>query len=230
MTSERPRLPVGLTFGVAIVFAVCCALGVWQLQRAAWKTHELARLTAMKAGPPVPIEPVLRRARSGADVTFKRVTATCLPDTASIADTRMIADNGEWIARAMSYCDLPDAGYKGVFVDRGFVEASRGSTTAPRVVLPAPVNVVGVLSHVRGDCFGRDGCSYRFGNLNETAPYVLVAERETPAPPGVTPAPYPDPADNLQYVGAYAPTWFGLAGALVAIYAAMLWRRYHPKR
>jgi surfeit locus 1 family protein len=61
------------------------------------------------------------------------------------------------------------------------------------------------------------------------APYVLVAERETPAPPGVAPSPYPDAAGNLEYVGAYAPTWFGLAGALVAIYAAMLWRRYHPK-
>ena len=109
------------------------------------------------------------------------------------------------------------------------MEASRGSTRAPRVVLPAPVTVVGVLSHIKGDCFGSDGCTFRFGNLGETAPYVLVAESETPAAPGLKPAPYPDAADNLHYVGAYAPTWFGLAVAAVGVYAAMLWRRYHPK-
>ena len=46
----------------------------------------------------------------------------------------------------------------------------------------------------------------------------------------MTPAPYPDAAANLEYVGAYAPTWFGLAAVAAAIYAAMLWRRDHPKR
>ena len=48
MTS-RPRFPVGLTLGAAVVFVVCCGLGVWQLQRAQWKTHELARIEAVKA-------------------------------------------------------------------------------------------------------------------------------------------------------------------------------------
>ena len=46
----------------------------------------------------------------------------------------------------------------------------------------------------------------------------------------MTPAPYPDAAGNLEYVGSYAPTWFGLAGVALSFYAAMLWRRYHPKR
>jgi cytochrome oxidase assembly protein ShyY1 len=46
----------------------------------------------------------------------------------------------------------------------------------------------------------------------------------------VRPAPFPDAAGNLEYVGSYAPTWFGLAGVVLAIYAAMLWRREHPKR
>jgi surfeit locus 1 family protein len=229
MTSERPRFPVGLTLAAVLVFTVCCALGVWQLQRAQWKAHELAQIEARRNAPPAPINPVLRRAAAGADVTFQRVAATCSPAPAAVADTRMITDNGDWIARAMSFCDLSGSAYKAIFVDRGLVEASRGSTTAPRVVLPAPASVVGVLSHVRGDCFGSDGCSYRFGNLGQIAPYVLVAESETPPAPGVKPAPYPDAAGNLEYVGSYAPTWFGLAGVLVCFYAAMLWRRYHPK-
>jgi surfeit locus 1 family protein len=107
-----------------------------------------------------------------------------------------------------------------VLVDRGFLTASRGATSVPGVVLPAPGHVEGVLYRSVRPAPG----------LARPAPYILVAERETPAPPGVTPAPYPDAAGNLEYVGAYAPTWFGLAGVVLAIYAAMLWRREHPKR
>ena len=66
--------------------------------------------------------------------------------------------------------------------------------------------------------------------LARPAPVVLSVEQETPPPPGVAPAPYDAAADSLHYVGAYAPTWFGLAVALACVYAAMLWRRYHPKR
>jgi len=228
MTS-RPRFPVGLTLGAAVVFVVCCGLGVWQLQRAQWKTHELARIEAVKAERPVALEPVLRRAASGADVTFERVAATCLPGPAAMAVTRPVPAEGDWMQRALSFCQLRAAGWKGIFVDRGFLPATRGSTTPAQVVLPAPANVVGVLSHLRGDCFGADGCSDLFGNLHEAAPYVLVAERETPPAPGVAPTPYPDAGDNLQYVGAYWLTWFGLAGAVACVYAAMLWRRHHPK-
>jgi len=230
MTSERSRFPIVLTVAVAIVFAICCGLGVWQLQRAAWKAHELARIEAVKAGPPVPIEVVLRQAASGADVTFARVAATCLPGPAEPAITRPVANEGDWGQRAMSFCRLGGVHWKGVFVDRGFVAAARGSTTPVQITLPASTNVVGVLSHQKGDCFGSDGCTYLFGNLGEAAPYVLVAESETPAAPGVTPTPYPDARNNLEYVGAYAPTWFGLAGAVACVYAAMLWRRAHPKR
>ncbi|MEJ0066889.1 MAG: hypothetical protein WDM85_16925 [Caulobacteraceae bacterium] len=58
---------------------------------------------------------------------------------------------------------------------------------------------------------------------------MLVADHETPPTPGVTPTPYPDAGDNLQYAGAYWLTWFGLAGAVAGVYAAMLWRRTPPQ-
>ena len=108
--------------------------------------------------------------------------------------------------------------YGGVLVDRGFLTTSRGATGTPTTVLPPPSHVEGVLYRTTEQASA------------EAAPYILVVERESPAPPGVTPTPYPDATSNLEYVGAYATTWFGLAGTLVAIYAAMLWRRYHPKR
>lgn len=219
MTSEQQRFPVGLTVAVVVVFGVCFALGVWQLQRAMWKTHELARIAMLKNAPPQPLGPVLAAAAGGADASFARVAADCAAGSAPAA-YHLTTDNGDWIARARALCRLTSSPFDGILIDRGFLTASRGATNVPGVVLPPPVHVEGVLFRSATPAPG----------LARPARYILVAERETPAPPGVTPAPFPDPASNLEYVGAYGPTWFGLAGAALAIYAAMLWRRNHPKR
>jgi len=218
-TAER-RFPIGLTLATVVVFVVCCALGVWQLQRAEWKTHELARIEARKHAPPMPLTAVLARAVKGEDVSFTRVVADCLPGLATPAEFHMISDNGEWIARPLGPCHLAEKPFDGIAVDRGFLTSSRGSPNPPTLSLPTPVRVVGVL-------YSRPAPPAR--GLNRPAPFVLVAEQEMPAAPGVTPSPYPDATDNLQYVGAYWLTWFGLAAALAGVYAAMLWRRTHPK-
>jgi surfeit locus 1 family protein len=219
MSSERQRFPLVLTTLAAVAFAICCGLGVWQLQRAAWKQQELARIAALQHAASVPIGPVLSRAAKGEDVSLTRVSAACSPAPPAPAVLNMTTDKGDWIARVRSFCAVAAAPFNGgVFVDRGFLAASRGQLNPLPVVLPAPVMVTGVLFDERKAPSG--------------APrVVLVAETETPTAPGVTPAPYAgNAADNLQYVGAYWITWFGLAGALAAIYAAVLWRRYQPKR
>jgi surfeit locus 1 family protein len=214
------RFPIGLTLTATIVFVILVSLGVWQLQRGAWKSHELARIAALRHAAPTPIGPVLARVLKGADVTFTRVVADCEAQSAQPAALHMISDNGDWIARTLGPCRLAEKPYDGIVVDRGFLETSRGSPNPPATVLPAPVHVVGLLyPRAAPPALG----------LTRPAPYVLVAEQETPAAPGVTPAPYPDAGDNLQYVGAYWLTWFGLAAVLPCVYAAMLWRRYHPK-
>jgi surfeit locus 1 family protein len=222
MTSERPRFPIGLTLAALIAVAVMTGLGVWQLQRLGWKHEETARIAALRNAPPRPIGPVLARIASGGNADFTRVAADCAGGPSSPALFHLTTDNGEWIARALAACRLAGSPYDGVIVDRGFLPASRGSTATPTAALPGPVHVVGVL-------FAKPQPAS--AGLMHPAPVVLSVERETPPPPGVTPAPY-DPAanDSLRYVGAYAPTWFGLAGALACVYAAMLWRRYHPKR
>ena len=220
MTSKA-RFPVGLTLAAAVAFAILVTLGFWQVRRAEWKTHELASIEARRHGPPIPINTVLDRFRAGQDVSFARVVADCLPAPASPAQFHMISDNGDWIARTLSPCRLAEQPFGGVIVDRGFLLASRGEPNPPTLSLPAPVHVVGVLyTRATPPALG----------LTHPTPFTLVAEQETPAAPGVTPTPYPDAGDNLQYVGVYAPTWFGLAGVLACVYAAMLWRRYHPKR
>jgi surfeit locus 1 family protein len=219
MTSELPRFPIGLTLAAAVVFAICAWLGVWQLQRAAWKTQQLKQIAALKRAPPQPIGPVFARVAAGADASFTRVAADCAPGS-SQTPYKLTTDNADWIARARASCRLAAGPYDGVLVDRGVVTASRGLVTEPTTQHPPPLHVEGVLYRSAAPPPG----------LSRPAPYILVVEHETPAPPGVTPAPYPDAAGNLEYVGSYAPTWFGLAGVLACFYAAMLWRRYHPKR
>jgi surfeit locus 1 family protein len=164
---------------------------------------------------------VLARAAKGEDVTFTRVVADCDGGPAQPAAFHMISDNGEWIARVQTICTFRDGPFNGLVVDRGFLNASRGQPNPAPVSLPPPARVTGVLYAAPVVAAG--------GPNARLAPDTLVAERETPAAPGVTPTPYPDAGDNLQYVGAYWLTWFGLAGAVACVYAAMLWRRHHPK-
>ena len=63
--SFRPL--AGFTIAAAILFGILIGLGVWQLQRAAWKTQQLKQIAALKRAPPQPIEPVFARVAAGAD-------------------------------------------------------------------------------------------------------------------------------------------------------------------
>jgi surfeit locus 1 family protein len=57
------------------------------------------------------------------------------------------------------------------------------------------------------------------------APVMLMAETSTnPEWKALVPAPLPAEIPNRHL--EYALTWFGLAGALLAVYAAVLWRRW----
>jgi surfeit locus 1 family protein len=228
---EPRRFPLGLTLAALVVFAVCCSLGVWQLRRAEWKNHVLADMEAVRRLPPQSITSFLEHERRLPDSTLVGaraeiglpVVANCAAAPPEPITPHMTSDHMEWVTRAMSYCRFADPNYDGVWVDRGIIDSSRGKTQPPSVVLAAPISVTGALYNTTDLCMAPGSCIGR-----RPAPYTLVATKETPPPPGITPTPYPSAADNLQYVGAYAPTWFGLAGVAAAIYAAMLWRRTHP--
>ena len=72
------RLPVIPTFVVAVAVALMIGLGVWQLQRAAWKERLLAEYAAAAAMPALDLDPLLDR--DPADLpplAFRRVLVTC---------------------------------------------------------------------------------------------------------------------------------------------------------
>jgi surfeit locus 1 family protein len=239
MASEPRRgFPVGLTIAVAIAFVILAALGTWQLQRLAWKRDLLARIAALQAAPARPIEPVLERIAAGADADFMRVTATCRGlGSAPFLELYSIRD-GQAGSRLISACRVASGRYATVLVDRGFV----GDTVSARpAVIPsdAPITVTGVLRKPEpGNAFSPPNRPERWYvrdipamaaalKAADPAPLFLMAETSSnPEWKALVPAPIPTDIPNRHL--EYALTWYGLAGALLGVYAAMLFRRRKP--
>ncbi len=237
------RFPVGLTIAAALALVVLVGLGVWQVQRLAWKTALLARIAALQTTPPRPLGPVLAAAARGQDVGFMRVTTACGPAAgASPLAYRYAVRDGQIGWRLLTLCSLADGGpYDAILLDRGLV-ASLGGLMAPQPVrFPPPGQVVGILrTPGAGSRLDQPARTSRDGvttvqaldkaalrslsaGARRPAPYFLAVERETPAPPGLIPAALPQDIPNNHLV--YALTWFGLAGVLVWIYLALALKR-----
>lgn len=222
MSETRGKFPIGLTIATAVSLAILIGLGLWQLQRLAWKTQLLAHIETLKTAQAVPLAPVLARAKAGEDVSWTRVAVDCVqaPPRAPIADNvRNAVRDGEIVWRVASTCRLPEgAPYAAILVDRGVVDGATGAVDRPHPMLAPVVSVTGVLTPL-GE-LSKEALSARPAGSPDL---MLMAERETPAPGGVTAAPLPSDIPNRHL--EYALTWFGLAGALLAVYAALLRRR-----
>ena len=64
------RLPVGLTIATTIALAILVGLGVWQLQRLAWKRDLLARMEASQTAPGQPLARVLSEGAAGEEIAL----------------------------------------------------------------------------------------------------------------------------------------------------------------
>jgi len=239
MASPSRRFPIGLTVAAALATALLIGLGVWQLQRLQWKTALLARVAALQAAPAQPVAAVLARAARGEDVDLTRVVADC-PGLASAAYVSLysVRDGGAGV-RLISPCVVDGAPYRSILVDRGFVADTVSARPAVDRGLTAPVRVVGVLRKpdkptfvtpanrpIDNQWYSRDIAAMA-ATLRAAAPAPLFLMAETPTNPdwkALQPAPLPVEIPNRHL--EYALTWFGLAGALACVYAAVLWRRW----
>ncbi|MDR7231651.1 surfeit locus 1 family protein [Caulobacter sp. BE264] len=219
------RFPIGLTIATAVAFAILCGLGGWQLQRRDWKEGVLARLEALKTAPALPLVQVLTATARPEDLAWTRVSVDCgdvggepLPLVYGVRD-------GDVVWRAQAPCAVLAGPYNMVLVDRGVVPGLTGQVAPAPRAFEAPRRVVGVLSPIEQLGGDRAKVLERYAD-RKPAPLVLMAEQETPAPAGLTPAPLPAEISNRHL--EYALTWFGLAVTLLFIYAAMLWRRLRP--
>lgn len=236
--ATAPRFPVGLTVAVAIAFVILAALGTWQVQRLQWKEQLLARIAATQKRPAQPLSQVLARAAAGEDVDFVRVSVDCLDPP--LPQSRVMlygVQDGTAVWRPIAPCRIATGGYGVIAVDRGV--ARGGGISAPQLTIANPGHVEGVLrrpeartlmQRVAGGGPQTDETGYMDRAAAQSAiaaqaraltpPYMIVAERETPAPPFVRPAPLPLNISNRHL--EYAITWYGLSLALLGVYAALL--------
>jgi surfeit locus 1 family protein len=210
----KPRLFWPLV-STLVMLGVLIGLGVWQLQRRAWKADILARIFAAEVLPAVPLtaEPP--------PFAKVRVAGRLRTDLVALYGAEVRADT----LGAHVIVPLERDGFDPVLVDLGWAPNQR------RAPLVFPVG--GVEGFVRpGEHAGRfsakdDPAQRLFYTLDpgvigpalgvpRVAPFVLVAMG--PSVLGVFPDPVqhlPRPPDNhLQY----AITWFGFAVTLVIIF------------
>jgi len=238
MTTEPRRggLPAGLTVATAIALAILLGLGTWQLQRLHWKQNLLARIAALQAAPAQPLGPVLDRVARGGDADFTRVKASC-PGLAAAPYLELYSlREGQAGSRLISACRVESARYRTVLVDRGFVIDTVSARPPVDAAATAPVEVTGVLRvpepgnsftppNTPQRWFVRDASAMAAAlKAPDPAPLFLMAESATnPEWTALVPAPIPADIPNRHL--EYALTWYGLAAALLGVYAAMLFKR-----
>jgi surfeit locus 1 family protein len=240
MTTDRSkRFPIGLTVATAIAFAILISLGVWQVQRLAWKEALLARIAALQAAPARPLSKALTEMAAGGETDFTRVTVVCpgLPRKPFL-ELYAVRD-GEAGLRLISVCQVADGGYDSILVDRGFVAQTATGRPPVNAADATPFTLTGVLRRpdkptfvtppndvARNHWYWRDAQAMAKAlGATRPAPLVLMAETPTnPDWPSLVPAPVPIDIPNRHL--EYALTWFGLAVALAGVYAAVLWRKW----
>ncbi|HEX2561708.1 SURF1 family protein [Phenylobacterium sp.] len=235
---SRPgRLPIGLTIATLISLAILIGLGAWQLQRLSWKQDLLDRITALENAPPIPAEQALARIARGEDLDFQRVRAVCPGlGRASWLELHAIHE-GQSGVRLISACRLEAGPYRSVLVDRGFVLDIVSSRPPRDPAAGEPVTIDAVIrTPEAASAFAAANTPRRWfrrdiADMAEAlgapapAPVFLMAETSTnPEWLALKPLPVPSGVSNRHL--EYALTWFGLAGALLAVYAAVLWRRW----
>ena len=244
MSGIRPgawRSLIGPGVAALIALAILIGLGVWQVDRRAWKQDLIARIISQSKADPV--APPQASAWNPATDEFRhvRVTGRFLNEKETLVHGLAA---GETPGRALQgyyvLTPLERDGGGTVLINRGFVptELKAQKDRAPGLV-EGETSVTGILraseprgmfvpapDPAKGEWFNRDvpGIAASRG-LGDVAPYLIEAD----AVPGQTSWPRGGqlrvdlPNNHLQY----AFTWFGIAACLVGVFGVFAWRRLH---
>jgi surfeit locus 1 family protein len=227
-------------------FAVLIGLGIWQVERKAWKENLIDTIGRKLVAAPVDLPPASEWARlDRAEWEFRRVRlsgafrhdqealvytsgSTLRPDTSGA---------GYWV-----FTPVQTSGGL-VPVDRGFVPLERTSVAIRAAgQVSGSLDIVGALrwpdarswftpndDPEKNIWFVRDPTAIAAGKGWGRVPPFYV-EQETPVPPGGLPAPgklVPNlPNNHLQY----AITWFGLAAVLAGVFGVFAWGQWREGR
>ncbi len=222
---------LALCVGLAIAFA---ALGVWQLERRAWKLDLIQRVNARVAAAPAnpPSRADWRRVTAERD-EYRRVQmrGVFLGDRQTLVQAVTELGPGWWVVTPLK----TDEGV--ILVNRGFAPGDRAAAATPP---SGPVLVTGLVRMTEprggflrandpatGRWYSRDVSAIaRARGLPGAAPFFVDADA-TPNPGGY-------PVGGLTVIAfrnahlAYALTWFGLAG--LSLFGARLILRAGGRR
>jgi surfeit locus 1 family protein len=228
-----------------IAFAILVGLGLWQLERLGWKEALIARVAAGTAADPTPAPgPNDWRSLDLPALEYAPVAVTGRFDHAKEIHVVFTLTEPKGAAGGIGYLVVTplrtDDGWW-AYVNRGFVPRERKEpATRAGGQTEGETTVVGLLRapHARSwftpsdnaatnAWFSRDPKLYAATSglpSGEVAPYLIDARFEPALPGGL-----PQGGETLVNFSnnhlQYALTWFGLAAALVAIFAAFAVRR-----
>jgi surfeit locus 1 family protein len=221
----------GLTIACALLFAILCWLGTWQLERLQWKLALIATVNGHMAAAPVSLDQIL--AMKSDDAQYRRVTL-----------------RGQFAHTKEAYVFTTDASGAGVYhvltpfrtddgrllmVDRGEVPHEKlGPATRAAGNIAGTVEVTGVWRAPDAPgaftpppdvahriWYARDLASIAAADhLTLSAPVVIEADA-TPNPGGWPKGGQTVVSFRNQHL-SYAVTWFGLAIVLLCV-----WLSYH---
>ncbi|WP_232816696.1 SURF1 family protein [Paracoccus zhejiangensis] len=220
----RPRWQVGLALILGVALTLCfAALGVWQMQRLAWKLDLIQKVEVRVEADPVGLSDLL--ALPPGEQDYRHVTATGQFDHGAETLVQAVTElgGGFWVLTPLR------TGAGTVLVNRGFVPPERADpATRPEGQVMGEVSVTGLARQSEpGGGFLRvnDPAADRWYSRDVAA--IAAAKSLGPVAPlfidaDATPQPGGYPVGGLTVIAfrnthlIYALTWFALAAMAAA--------------
>ena len=214
------RNKAALLLGVAFFLVLFSALGVWQVERRAWKLDLIERVESRVHAAPV------TTFESDQEYLHVRVTGSFDPERSVLVQANTVLGPGHWVIAPLRFSDGSFA-----LINRGFVPLDAKAAPAPAgaqtitglLRLSEPGG--SLLRHnepAAGRWFSRDVQAIAASlSLHQAVPYFIDQDKhgadEAWPVGGLTVIRFPN--NHLQY----AITWFGLA-LLCAVAGVVVWR------
>ena len=231
---NRFRPSWGATLFLVPALAILIGLGVWQLERRAWKHELMARIAAEAAAEPQDMVGVLTASGIETDYAHVEVDGVIAPGKA----IHLFAPEGQGGAAYRVIAPLDYGGGRTVLVDLGSItEAEKAALKTPVPEAAAGMrHIEGILRpseapglftaapDIKGNRWYARDVPAIAAVLGLGPVHLYVLQSETPNPGGLPRAvPFrPDLPDNHL---SYAVTWFSLALVLVVVYLLSAFRR-----
>lgn len=236
------RIGPGILSATALAFAVLCSLGLWQLKRLEWKRDLIAHMDERLAAAPISFDQALERAAAGENMEYQPVfiDGVYAHDLESSVFGTYEGTAGVYLFTPLDAEAGPGGGRRFIYVNRGFApQAFKKQDTREEGLVAGEVRVEGLLRQresPRGIARALRPKDQPADNLYFARdPQIIAARHQISVPPF-----YIDsfgresagrwPKGGVTRVGLanrhfeYALTWFGLAGALIAVFAAYVRR------